>query len=108
MLLHFACDDWNDTVQSWRALEAAARSGKARAIGVSNFNRTDIEKLVATAEIPPAVNQAGFAIGSPQNATLGRDWGTITRSGPPFFRRHHLRPPAAAPALFASASLPLP
>jgi len=48
-------------------------------LGVSNFNRTDIDRLVAAARIPPAVNQAGFAIGSPQNMTLGRDWGTIKR-----------------------------
>jgi len=79
MLLHFPCNEWEDTVRTWRVLEAAALSGKARAIGVSNFNRTDIDKLVALAAIPPAVNQAGFAIGSPQNATIGRDWGTINR-----------------------------
>lgn len=79
LLLHFTCDRWEDTLTSWRALEAAALSGQARAIGVSNFNQTDIERLIATARIPPAVNQAGFAIGSPQNATLGRDWATIRR-----------------------------
>ena len=79
LLLHFSCDRFEDTLRTWRALEAAALSGKARAIGVSNFNRTDIEQLVAAARIPPAVNQAGFAIGSPQNATLGRDWATIRR-----------------------------
>ena len=79
MLLHFSCDRWEDTMTAWRALEEAALTGTARAIGVSNFNQTDIEKLVASARIPPAVNQAGFAIGSPQNATLGRDWATIRR-----------------------------
>lgn len=79
MLLHFTCDRFEDTLGAWRALEAAALSGQARAIGVSNFNRTDIDLLMAAARIPPAVNQAGFAIGSPLNATLGRDWGTIQR-----------------------------
>jgi len=79
LLLHFTCNRWEDTVRTWRVLEAAALSGKARAIGVSNFNRTDVEKLVAVAKVPPAVNQAGFAIGSPQNATIGRDWATINR-----------------------------
>merc|ERR1719487_1796363 len=61
MLLHFPCNRWEDTVRAWRVLEAAALSGRARAIGVSNFNQTDVEKLVAAAQIPPAVNQAGFA-----------------------------------------------
>jgi len=79
LLLHFPCNNWENTVRTWRVLEAAALSGKARAIGVSNFNRTDVEKLVAVAQVPPAVNQAGFAIGSPQNATMGRDWSTIKR-----------------------------
>ena len=79
MLLHFTCDRWDDTVAAWRALEAAALSGSVRAIGVSNFNSTDIERLVAVARIPPAINQAGFAIGSQQNSTLGRDWATIKR-----------------------------
>jgi len=79
ILLHFTCDHFDDTIRAWRNLEEAALSGKARAIGVSNFNQTDIEKLVAVARISPAVNQAGFAIGSPQNATLGRDWATIKR-----------------------------
>ena len=79
MLLHFTCDRWADTMRAWRALEAAVFSGSVRAIGVSNFNRTDIERLHRVARIPPAVNQAGFAIGSPQNATLGRDWATIKR-----------------------------
>jgi 2,5-diketo-D-gluconate reductase A len=77
MLLHFPCNHFEDTLRTWRVLEAAAVSGKVRAIGVSNFNRTNIEQLMAVAQIPPAVNQAGFAIGSPQNATIGRDWGTI-------------------------------
>jgi len=77
MLLHFTCDRFEDTLTAWRALERAQREGKARAIGVSNFNQSDIEQLVKMAAIKPAVNQAGFAIGSPLNKTLGRDWGTI-------------------------------
>ena len=77
LLLHFSCDRFEDTLTSWRALEQAQIEGKARSIGVSNFNQSDIEKLVKVAKIKPAVNQAGFAIGSPLNKTLGRDWGTI-------------------------------
>lgn len=79
MLLHFTCDRFEDTLQAWRVLEDAVLSGKTRAIGVSNFNQSAIDKLVAVAKIMPSVNQAGFAIGSPQNVTLGRDWDTINR-----------------------------
>lgn len=41
----------------WRALEAAYRAGKVRAIGVSNFLQEDLESLMETAEIKPMVNQ---------------------------------------------------
>ena len=49
--------------QQWRALEEAFNSGKARAIGVSNFTVAHLEALKATAKVwPPAVNQVGFPL----------------------------------------------
>ena len=41
----------------WRAMEEALRAGKVRAIGVSNFIESDLESLMADAEIRPMVNQ---------------------------------------------------
>ncbi|CAL5068092.1 unnamed protein product [Urochloa decumbens] len=41
----------------WRAMEECQRLGLARAIGVSNFTTRHLDKLMATATIPPAVNQ---------------------------------------------------
>lgn len=43
--------------EAWRALEEAYKKGKLKAIGVSNFQISDIESLVKTAEIKPMVNQ---------------------------------------------------
>ena len=43
--------------EAWRALEEAYKEGKLKAIGVSNFQISDIESLVKTAEIKPMVNQ---------------------------------------------------
>ena len=43
--------------EAWRALEDAYKEGKLKAIGVSNFQISDIESLVKTAEIKPMVNQ---------------------------------------------------
>ena len=44
--------------ETWRAMEAAQRAGKARAIGVSNFTVAHLEALKRTATVwPPAVNQ---------------------------------------------------
>ena len=41
----------------WRALEALQREGLTRAIGVSNFNKSQLEELYGYAEIKPVVNQ---------------------------------------------------
>ena len=46
-----------DVAGIWRALEEAYRAGKARAIGVSNFAGADFERLLAMADIVPAVDQ---------------------------------------------------
>lgn len=44
-------------LESWRALEAIHRTGKARAIGVSNFTERHLLELADVAQILPAVNQ---------------------------------------------------
>lgn len=38
-------------------MEAMVRKGKARAIGVSNFSKPNLEKVLSVATIVPAVNQ---------------------------------------------------
>jgi diketogulonate reductase-like aldo/keto reductase len=47
-------------VQSWRALEKLHRTGRIKAIGVSNFMIHHLDELLAAAETPPAVNQIEF------------------------------------------------
>jgi diketogulonate reductase-like aldo/keto reductase len=42
---------------TWRAMEALHDSGKARAIGVSNFSSKKLGDLIEIARVPPAVNQ---------------------------------------------------
>lgn len=42
---------------TWRAMEALYHQGKARAIGVSNFEIPQLEKLYQYATVRPAVNQ---------------------------------------------------
>jgi 2,5-diketo-D-gluconate reductase A len=46
-----------DFVSTWRTLEEFYRDGRARSIGVSNFQPHHIRRLHTEAEIPPAVNQ---------------------------------------------------
>ena len=53
-LLHQAMRDY---FSAWRAMEKAYRSGKIRAIGVSNFYPHTLTNFCETVEIRPAVNQ---------------------------------------------------
>lgn len=46
-----------DIPSTWKAMEALYDSGKARAIGVSNFSTKKLGDLLEIARIPPAVNQ---------------------------------------------------
>jgi len=47
-------------VETWKTLEQLYRSGRARAIGVSNFLVHHLEDLLKTAEVVPMVNQVEF------------------------------------------------
>ncbi|MED6111533.1 NADPH-dependent aldo-keto reductase, chloroplastic [Stylosanthes scabra] len=46
-----------DIPRTWRAMEKLYNSGKARAIGVSNFTVKKLQDLLEVAQVPPAVNQ---------------------------------------------------
>ncbi|XP_057459131.1 NADPH-dependent aldo-keto reductase, chloroplastic-like [Lotus japonicus] len=49
--------DQPDIPSTWRAMEALFDSGKAKAIGVSNFSSKKLQDLLEIARVPPAVNQ---------------------------------------------------
>lgn len=44
-------------LEAWRALEEAQAAGKIRAIGLSNFEKADIENILENGSVRPAVNQ---------------------------------------------------
>ncbi|WP_328366873.1 aldo/keto reductase [Micromonospora zamorensis] len=46
-----------DYVSTWKVLEEFQRDGRARSIGVSNFQVAHLERLAAEADVVPAVNQ---------------------------------------------------
>ncbi|KAK6231363.1 hypothetical protein SCA6_001436 [Theobroma cacao] len=46
-----------DIPSTWRAMEALYDSGKARALGVSNFSSKKLQDLLEVARVSPAVNQ---------------------------------------------------
>lgn len=51
-------------LEAWRALEDAYRAGKLRAIGVSNFERADLDNLLEYGKVAPMVNQVLAHVGN--------------------------------------------
>lgn len=56
-LIHWPLATVRDFVGTWEALERIYVEGRARAIGVSNFDVGHLQRLLDEAEIVPAVNQ---------------------------------------------------
>jgi 2,5-diketo-D-gluconate reductase A len=46
-----------DFVSTWKTLEEFKADGRARSIGVSNFQVDHLERVLAACDVPPAVNQ---------------------------------------------------
>lgn len=46
-----------DYVDTWKEMEKLVKDGLVKSIGVSNFNKKQIERVLAVATIPPATNQ---------------------------------------------------
>lgn len=46
-----------DYVDTWKEMEKLIKDGLVKSIGVSNFNKSQIERVLAAANIPPATNQ---------------------------------------------------
>lgn len=51
-------------LEAWRALEEAHDAGKVRAIGVSNFERADLDNLLDNGAVKPIVNQILAHVGN--------------------------------------------
>jgi 2,5-diketo-D-gluconate reductase A len=56
-LIHWPTPERDTYVDAWRGLIEIAQSGRAKAIGVSNFTIDHLERLIAETDVVPAVNQ---------------------------------------------------
>ncbi|WP_053701398.1 aldo/keto reductase [Streptomyces sp. WM6368] len=56
-LIHWPRPMRDDFVTIWKTFEEIAASGRARAVGVSNFRPADLERIAAESGLVPAVNQ---------------------------------------------------
>lgn len=55
--LYLIHEPYGQISEEWRALEDLQKAGLVKSIGVSNFNQKQLEQLLQTAQVKPAVNQ---------------------------------------------------
>jgi diketogulonate reductase-like aldo/keto reductase len=68
LLLHFPVTETRGP--AWRKMEEVYKSGKAKAIGVSNYTIKHLEELLKQCEIKPAVNQVELHVYLQQSELL--------------------------------------
>jgi len=56
-LIHWPKPSRDLYVQTWQALEKLYADGRVRAIGVSNFQMSHLDRIIAQTDVTPAVNQ---------------------------------------------------
>ncbi|MFF5988071.1 aldo/keto reductase [Prauserella flavalba] len=56
-LIHWPVPEFDRYVDTWRAFEKIYAEGRAKAIGVSNFQPHHLERLARESDVVPAVNQ---------------------------------------------------
>ncbi len=60
-------DYTKENIEIWQEMEKINSSGKAKAIGVSNFNVADLSAILDNAKVVPAANQIRWFIGFTQD-----------------------------------------
>ena len=84
-LIHWPSAHRGKYVESWKALEQIAESGRARSIGVSNFTPELLQPLLDAADVVPSVNQIEYPPYFQQTASkeFNTQHGIVTESWGP-------------------------
>jgi 2,5-diketo-D-gluconate reductase A len=85
-----------DFVSTWKTLAEFRRDGRARSIGVSNFQVEHLERLAAESDVVPAVNQVELhpSFQNDDVAAYGRAHGIATEAWAPLAQGKVLNDPA--------------
>lgn len=59
-------EEW-DVTDTWKGMEEVLKKGKVKTIGLSNCSEMMVEKILATAEVKPAVDQLELHLYNPQH-----------------------------------------
>lgn len=95
-LIHWPAPRQDRYRETWRALERLRADGRTRSIGVSNFHRSHLERLLESAEITPAVNQIELHPFLPQRElrAFNAEHGIATEAWSPLARGRFFTPSA--------------
>ncbi|CAA9386867.1 MAG: oxidoreductase of aldo/keto reductase family, subgroup 1 [uncultured Quadrisphaera sp.] len=85
-----------DFVSTWKVLEEFKRDGRARSIGVSNFQVKHLERLAEECEVVPAVNQIEVHpyFTNEEVRAYGKEHGIVTEAWSPIAQGGVLKDPA--------------
>ncbi|MGH3423604.1 MAG: aldo/keto reductase [Nocardioidaceae bacterium] len=95
-LIHWPLPSQDAYVETWKAFEKLYADGRARSIGVSNFQRPHLDRLLAETDVVPAVNQVEIHPTFTQEPLRAahRELGIVTEAWSPLGRATDLDDPA--------------
>ena len=85
LLIHWPCPARDLFVETWKALVALRKAGKAKSIGVSNFREEDLLRIIDETGVTPALNQVELHPSFQQRELrkVHEDLGIVTQSWSP-------------------------
>lgn len=87
-LIHWPLPKRDTYVEAWQALIEAKKRGLVRSIGVSNFEKEHLDKIIAITGVTPAVNQNEIHPYWPQESLVAtnQEYGIVTEAWSPLGR----------------------
>lgn len=97
-LIHWPSPQRNLYVDSWRAMIRLQEEGRIRSIGVSNFNKEHLDRLIGETGVVPVINQIELHPRFQQHAlrAVDAELGIVTESWSPLGRGGQLEDPILA------------
>lgn len=82
---HIGHSDDAGNLAAWQTLQEVYASGRARAIGVSNFDVHDMQNVLEHADVAPMVNQIQYYVGytEPKITSFAREHGMLVEAYSP-------------------------
>ena len=97
-LIHWPVPSQDLYVETWQALEELHADGRARAVGVCNFEVAHLERLLGETEVVPAVNQIELhpRLPQPELREFHAEHGILTEAWSPLAQGELLDDPVVA------------